>query len=211
MDVVCPWCLVGKTRLEAALAQFDHRDEVTLVQRSFELDAEAPAVREGSMAAHLAKRYGMTEDEARQRHAEMTEMGNTVGIDFRFDLTRSGNTFDAHRLLHFARAQSPELGAALLERLLRGYHSEGLAIGDHAALTAAAVEVGLDADAVRELLASDRFANEVRADEQRGSAVGINGVPFLVLDERYGLSGAQPVEVFLQALQQAWDSQATAA
>jgi predicted DsbA family dithiol-disulfide isomerase len=211
MDVVCPWCLVGKRRLEAALAQFEHRDEVELVQRSFELQPDAPAVREGSMVDYLANRYGISREEARRNHDNLAALGKTVGIDFRFDLTRGGNSFDAHRLIHYGRSLSPELGDAVLERLLTGYHSEGMPVGDREALTRAAVAAGLDGDAVRELLASDRFAAEVRADEQRGQAIGINGVPFLVLDERYGVSGAQPQELFLEALRKTWESEATPA
>lgn len=203
-DVVCPWCYVGKRRFESALAGFAHRDAVELVWRSFELDAGAPPSDEvaGSYAERLAAKYGGGLGQAQQMIDSMTTTAAAEGLDFRFDLARPGNTFDAHRLLHLALAHG--LQDALKERLDRGTFTEGLPVSDHAALTDLAVEVGLPDAEVRDVLATDRYADAVRADEAQARAYGISGVPFFVVDGRYGISGAQPAEVVRQALEQAW-------
>jgi len=203
IDVVCPWCFIGKRRLDAALAQFDRRDEVELTLRSFELDPDAPATRAGSHAEMLAAKYGGTVEEARARLAQMTELGRADGIAFDFEIARQGNSFDAHRLIHLAAERGIE--DAVAERLLRGYFGEGLAIGEREPLLDAAAEAGLARGQAAAALAGDAFAAAVRADEATAQQLGIRGVPFLVLDGRYGLSGAQPVEAFLQALQHAAD------
>ncbi|MDO8185416.1 DsbA family oxidoreductase [Conexibacter sp. JD483] len=202
IDVVCPWCYLGKRRLEAALEQFDARDELTLVTRAFELDPDAPPVREGTLAEMLAGKYGISVDEAETRQGQLVELGRDHGIDFRFDLARSGNTFDAHRLIHLAREQG--VAGEVVERLMLGYFTQGLAIGDPAELAGAVAEAGLPQPEAQELLDGDDFAEEVRAEEQAAGRLGIRGVPFLVLDGRYGLSGAQPVDAYLQALEHAW-------
>lgn len=210
IDVVCPWCYIGKRRLEAALERFDARDEITLVQRSFELDPDAPREREGTLAEMLASKYGGTVADAEAKQAQLTELGLADGIAFRFELARQGNTFDAHRLIHLAAERGVQ--EAVAEQLMRGYFGEGLAIGNVDALVEAVAEAGLDRDEARAVLDGDRFAADGREDEQRGAALGIRGVPFLVLDGRYGLSGAQPVDAYLQALEQAWgERQAPAA
>ncbi|ADB51859.1 DsbA family oxidoreductase [Conexibacter woesei] len=209
LDVVCPWCYLGKRRLDAALERFDARDQITLVHRSFELDPDAPRRREGTLAEMLAAKYGGSVAEAEARQAQLTELGREDGIAFRFERAQPGNTFDAHRLIHLAAS----IGAqeAVVERLMRGYFGEGLAIGDPAELVAAVADAGLDAATAREALDGDDFAAAVRADEERGAALGIRGVPFLVLDGRYGLSGAQPVDAYLQAVEQAWGERAAVA
>ena len=207
-DVVCPWCYIGKRRFEAALARFAHRDEVELVWRSFELDASAPPsdATQGTYAQRLAQKYGRSVAEAQAMIDGMTATAAEEGLDFRFDLARPGNTFDAHRLLHLALETG--LQDALKERLDRATFTEGSPASDHAALRALAVEVGLPAADVDAVLASDRYADAVRADEAQARAYGINGVPFFVVDGRYGISGAQPAEVVLSALEQAWSDRA---
>jgi predicted DsbA family dithiol-disulfide isomerase len=202
-DVVCPWCYVGKRRLETALAQFDHRDEVDLRWHAFELDPDAKAVPPGQHATKLASKYGMSEDQAREALATMRATGAQDGLDLRLDLARSSNTLDAHRLLAFAAVQGRQ--AELKERLMRAYFSEGLDVGDHDTLTALATEIGLAQADVSEVLASDRYADEVRRDEVQAGQLGITGVPFFVIDAKFGVSGAQPAAVFTQALQRAWD------
>ena len=204
-DVVCPWCYVGKRRFEAALARFSGRDAVEVVWHSFELDPEAPVERVGGYEQHLAAKYGRTVEEAAQMTASMTATAATEGLDFRFDLARPGNTFDAHRLLHLARETG--LQDALKERLLRATFTEGEPVGDHDTLVRLAAEVGLDATEVRTVLAGDRYADEVRGDEAQARAYGISGVPFFVVDGRYGVSGAQPADVLLQVLDRAWAEQ----
>ena len=203
-DVVCPWCYVGKRRFEAALARFPHRDDVEVVWRSFELDPAAPPApaEAGRQAAHLAAKYGRSLAQAQGMLDSMTETAAAEGLDFRFDLMRAGSTFDAHRLLHLARARGVQ--DAVKERLDRATFSEGLRVSDHEQLVAVVAEAGLDPDEARAVLASDRYADDVRADEAQAAAYGISGVPFFVVDGRYGVSGAQPAELLLQALETAW-------
>jgi predicted DsbA family dithiol-disulfide isomerase len=195
-DVVCPWCYIGKRRFEAALNQFDGDVEVTW--RSFQLDPEAPAIREHTATEHLAAKYGMSVEQAEASHAQMTELAAQEGLEYHFEKARGGNSFDAHRLVHLATAHGKQDEA--MERLMRAYFTEGVPIGDRAALTELATEIGLEAG---EALDSDEYADAVRADEELAHRIGIRGVPFFVLDRRYGLSGAQPAEIIVQALEKA--------
>jgi len=203
-DIACPWCYVGKRRFEAALAGFEHRDGVTVTWRSFELDPGAPGEHEGDLAAYLASKYGSSVEQARARHAQMTELAAADGLDFHFDRVRSGNTFDAHRLVHLAEAHGVQ--DAMEERLMRAYLTEGELMSDHAALARLAADVGLPAGEVAELLAGDRFSAEVRDDERTGAELGITGVPFFVVDRAFGASGAQPPEVLRGLLDRAWEA-----
>jgi predicted DsbA family dithiol-disulfide isomerase len=203
-DVVCPWCAVGRTRFQHALAAFDHADEVEVRWRSFELDPSAPRERAGSQRDHLAEKYGRTADEAQEMLDQMTRTAAEIGLEFRLDRARAGNTFDAHRLLHLAHDRGgAELQDAVKGRLLTGYLRDGEPIGDPDALSRLVVPTGLDADEVAEVLAGDRYADAVRADEEQARAFGISGVPFFVLDRRYAVSGAQSPEVLLGALREA--------
>jgi predicted DsbA family dithiol-disulfide isomerase len=201
-DIACPWCFVGKRRFEAALARFEHRDEVQVTWRSFELDPEAPAERKGERAANLAAKYGTTVERAREMEQQMTDVAAADGLEFRFDRARAGNTFDAHRLVHLAAAHGRQ--DAMKERLLRGYLGEGELMSDHAALARLAAEAGLPEDEVRETLATDRYADEVRADEQTAMSLGISAVPFFVIDRAMGASGAHPPDALLRMLEQGW-------
>ncbi len=204
-DVVCPWCYVGKRRFEAALAAFPHRDQVEVVWRSFELDAGAPRERVGDYAQLLADKYGFAVSQGQEMIDTMTRAGAVDGLDLRFDRARTGNTFDAHRLLHLADASDePGLQDRLKERLLRATFTEGEPIGDHETLVRLAAEAGLDAVEARAVLASDRYAAEVRADEAQARAYGITGVPFFVVDGRYGVNGAQPAAALTEVLTTAW-------
>ncbi len=201
-DVVCPWCYVGKRRFEAALSRFDHRDEVEVVWRAFELDPSAPAVRDSAYAERLASKYAMSVPDAQAMIDRMVAAGAQDGLDLRFDRAAAGNTFAAHRLLHLAHDRGVQ--DALKERLLAATFTEGAAIGDPEVLEVLAVEVGLDADEVRSALDGDAFAAEVRADERRATALGITAVPFFVIDGTLGVSGAQPPDVLLDVLEEAW-------
>jgi predicted DsbA family dithiol-disulfide isomerase len=203
-DVVCPWCAIGKRRLEVALSRFPHRGDVALVWRSFELDPSAPAVREGDNATRIAEKYGRTKAQAEAMIQSVTDAAAKDGLHFELARSRSGNTFDAHRVLHLAAARG--LQDAVKERFFRGYMSEGEAIGEREVLVRLASEAGLAADEVRAVLASDRYASEVREDEEEARKLGIHGVPFFVLAGKYAFSGAQPVDVMLRALEQAWKS-----
>jgi predicted DsbA family dithiol-disulfide isomerase len=210
-DVVCPWCYVGKRRFEAALARFAHRDEVELVWRSFELDPHAPGSPEvaGDYVERLARKYGRGLDAAQQMIDTMTSTAAAEGLDFRFDRMRPGNTFDAHRLLHLALERGMQ--DAVKERLDRATFTDGLRVSDHDELVAVVADAGLDADEARAVLTSDRYADAVRADEVQAQAYGISGVPFFVVDGRYGISGAQPSELVAQALETAWRERHTSA
>ena len=202
-DVVCPWCYIGKRRFEQALASFPHRDEVEVVWRSFELDATAPAERTEGTAAHLAAKYALSADKAQEMLDSMTATAAKDGLDFRFDVMRGGNTFDAHRLLHLAGERGVQ--DAVKERLLRATFTEGEPVADHKVLVRLAAEAGLDADEAREVLQSGDYADEVRADQRDAQRFGITGVPFFVIDRTYGVSGAQPAEALRQVLDKAWE------
>jgi predicted DsbA family dithiol-disulfide isomerase len=208
-DVVCPWCYIGKRRFEAALAQFEHREDVSVTWHSFELDPTAPPVAEGDPAERLSAKYGMSVDEARQRQDEITALAAQDGLTYDLAGARGGNTLDAHRIIHLGAEQG--LADPVMERLMSAYFGEREAIGDPATLERLATQAGLPADEVAALLEGDRYADAVRADEDTATRLGIRGVPFFVLGRRYGLSGAQPAEVILQALQQAWDEANAAA
>lgn len=199
-DVVCPWCYVGKRRLERALAEFDHRDEVEVVWRSFELDPNAPPERETSSAEHLASKYGMSVEQAERSNAQMTELAAGEGLEYHLDRTRGGNSFDAHRLIQAAKDQGRQ--DAMKERLMRAYFTDGEAIGDAETLVRLALEVGVDPTPLK----GGGYAEAVRDDERLAMRIGIQGVPFFVLGRRFGVSGAQPAELLLQALDKAWDA-----
>jgi predicted DsbA family dithiol-disulfide isomerase len=205
-DVVCPWCAIGRQRFRAALAEFPHRDDVEVRWRSFELDPTAPREQPaGDRNRRLADKYGFGVERAREMHAQMTETAAADGLDFRFDTVRDGNTFDAHRLLHLAfESGGPALQDTVKERLFRATFTEGERIGDPETLVRLVAETGVDADEARAVLAGDRFAADVREDQAQARRYGISGVPFFVVDEKYGVSGAQPAEVFTQVLTQAW-------
>jgi predicted DsbA family dithiol-disulfide isomerase len=201
-DVVCPWCYVGKRHFEEALSRFGHADEVEVTWRSFELDPDSPARVGLPMSQILQRKYGMTEEQAVAANDKMTTLAASVGLEYHLDRAQAGNTFDAHRLIHFAAGKGR--GDAMKERLLAAYFTEGRAIGDHPVLVELASEVGLDADEVGAVLAGDAYAAEVRRDEARAHTLGISGVPFFAIDETYGISGAQPADALLGALEQAW-------
>jgi predicted DsbA family dithiol-disulfide isomerase len=200
-DIACPWCYVGKRRFEAALAAFEHRDEVTVTWRSFELDPQAPVARSVDSATHLAQKYGMTREQAQTSQRKLADLAAADGIDMRFDLARGGNTFDAHRLVHLAEAHG--LQDAMTERLMRAYFTEGEPIGDADALAHLALDVGLPEDEVRDVLATDRYAAEVRDDERTAASLGIHAVPFIAVDRRIGAAGARPPEALGELLRQA--------
>jgi len=205
-DIACPWCYVGKRRFEAALAAFEHRDDVMVTWRSFELDPAAPREREVDGATHLAQKYGTSRDEALAMQQRMTDAAAGDGLEFRFDRARAGNTFDAHRLIHLAAAHGAQ--DAMKERLMRAYLTEGEPIGDPEALERLALDAGLPADEVRELLGGDRFAADVREDERTAAALGVHAVPFFVVDRAMGAAGAQPPEVLGELLRRGWAARA---
>jgi predicted DsbA family dithiol-disulfide isomerase len=207
-DIACPWCYIGKRRFEAALAEFEHRDDVRVTWRSFELDPSAPHEREGDNATRIAEKYGITVERAREMGRTVTDAANGEGLDFHLDIQRSGTTFDGHRVIHLAAEHG--LQDAMKERLMLAYFTEGQLVSDHDTLVGLAAEVGLDEDEVRATLASDRYADEVRGDERLAGQFGISAVPTFVVDRAIGASGAHPPEALLQLLEQGWERRAPA-
>jgi len=201
-DVVCPWCYIGKRRLEQALTTFPHADEVTITYRSYELDPTAPRHSDQSVEEYLAAKYGRTLDEARQMNQRVSDIAATVGLDFHLPDAQRGNTFDAHRLLHLAAARGVQ--AELKERLMAAYFTQGARISGHDELAALAAEVGLDEAEVGAVLSGDVYADAVQADIALARGFGVTGVPFFVIDRAYGISGAQEAAVFTEVLERAW-------
>jgi predicted DsbA family dithiol-disulfide isomerase len=203
-DIACPWCYIGKRHLEQALASFEHKDDVEIVWRAFELDPSAPKQRSdsGSNVERLAKKYRVPEAQAQLMVDRVIGAGATAGLDLKLHDTKSGNTFDAHRMLHWALEHGKQ--DALKERIMRAYMTEGALISDPDVLVALAKEVGLDEAEARAVVESDRYTADVRGDEQLARELGITGVPFFVLANKIGVSGAQPVETLKQALAKAW-------
>lgn len=205
-DVVCPFCYIGKRRLEAALADFEHRDEVEVVYRSFELDPSAPQVGTESIGAALARKYGGGPAETRAAMDRVAAMAAEVGLTFDYADATHTRTLEAHRLLHLALdLGGGELQRTLVEALMAAYFTQGRSMGDRAVLREVALGAGLPADRVDAVLTTDEYAAQVSADIEQARAYGVSGVPFFVLDRRLAVSGAQPPEVFAQALAQAWD------
>ncbi|MEW2395029.1 DsbA family oxidoreductase [Streptomyces sp. NPDC046862] len=206
-DIACPWCYVGKARFEKALGAFPHRDQVEVVHRSFELDPHRAKGDIESVLKMLSQKYGMSEAQARAGEENLGAQAAAEGLAYRTEGRDHGSTFDLHRLLHFAKERGRQ--DALLQILYRANFAEerSLFADADAHLVELAVEAGLDADDARGVLADPQaYAEEVRADEREAAALGANGVPFFVLDRKYGVSGAQPVEVFSRALTEAWGS-----
>lgn len=205
-DVVCPWCFVGKRRLERALESFEHADAVEVVWRSFQLDPSAPQHGHELTTPVLARKYGRSEDEMRDMQQQLVDLAAEEGLAFRLFETLHTSTRDAHRLLHLAHAEGgPTLQSALKEALLSAYFEDAADVGDHEVLRREALSLGLDPERVEEVLGSDTYADAVAADIDAAQDLGVNGVPFFVVDRRYAVSGAQPTEVFSRLLERAWD------
>ena len=202
-DIVCPFCYIGKRRLETALASFPQRDQVEVVWHSFELDPNARPEPGVDQYRRLAAKYGESEAWARQMSANMTQMAAGEGLAFDFDRVVPANSLRAHRLVHLATRHGKQDAAK--ERLFRAYLEEGLDINDVAVLTGLGADLGLPDTEVAHLLATDEFTQEVRHDEYQARQIGVRGVPYFVFDDKYAVSGAQPAEVFGEVLQKVWD------
>jgi predicted DsbA family dithiol-disulfide isomerase len=200
-DFVCPFCYIGKRHLELALGQLPFKDEVEVVYRSFELDPNAPLNPATNIHGLLAEKYGISIEQAKSLNADVAKRAEAVGLTFQFDTMIPTNSFDAHRLAHFAATHGKMYDMA--ERLFKAYFSESKHIGDHATLAQLAADVGLSHEEALKVLESDEFGKDVRRDEQEGHRLGIRGVPFFVIDRKYAVSGAQPVEVFVDVLEKA--------
>ncbi|MFF3611282.1 DsbA family oxidoreductase [Streptomyces sp. NPDC002580] len=203
-DIACPWCYVGKARFEKALEAFPHRDQVEVVHRSFELDPGRAKGDIQPVITMLTKKYGMSEAQAQAGEENLGTQAAAEGLAYRTRDRDHGNTFDMHRLLHLAKEHGRQ--DELIGLFYRAnFAEERTVFGDDERLVELAVAAGLDAGDARAVLADPAaYADEVRADEREAAELGANGVPFFVLDRTYGVSGAQPAEVFEQALAQAW-------
>ncbi|MEU5285759.1 DsbA family oxidoreductase [Streptomyces sp. CA-278952] len=209
-DIACPWCYIGKARFEKGLAEFAHRDEVEVVHRSFELDPSRAKGDTALVIDMLAEKYGRSREEAASMEANVAANAQAEGLGYRTEGRDHGSTFDLHRLLHLAKARGRQ--DELLTLAYRANFAEERSVFDNEVLLALAVEAGLDADEARAVLADpEAYADDVRTDEREAAELGANAVPFFVLDRRYGISGGQPSEVFVQALEQAWKDRAVTA
>jgi predicted DsbA family dithiol-disulfide isomerase len=197
-DVVCPWCYIGKRRLEHALGEFEHPGEVEITWRSFQLNPDAPREAVPTLD-YLIRRFG---PEAQEMVTRVAELARSEGLDLDFGAALTVNTMDAHRMLHLAADDG--LAGAAKERLLHAHFTEGADLSDPDTLARLLGEVGLDPDRVRAVAAGSEYADAVRADAEEAYELGANGVPFFVIDRKYGIAGAQPAEVFLGALRKAY-------
>jgi predicted DsbA family dithiol-disulfide isomerase len=202
-DVVCPWCFIGKRRFEDALSRFAHAADVEVEWRSFELDPSAPFSHGVDNAERLARKYGVSREQAEEMLERMTRVADDEGLSFRLDIAQGGRTLDAHRLLHLAAACGKQ--HELKEALLSAYQEKGQHIADPDVLSKVAVDVGLDPEDVSDVLNSDLYTDHVRADENVAHQLGVQGVPFFVFDRKYAVSGAQNSDVLLEVLERAWN------
>lgn len=199
-DIICPFCTIGKAELERALASFPHADQVTIVPRSFQLQPDAARVE--PVAEHLAHKYGLSAAQVAAQSDQIAARASGLGLEFNWRVALAAPTLDAHRLVKLAatvgRAREVETA------LMLAYFTEGRDVSDHGVLTEVALAAGLDAARVAEVLASDEFLDAVRADQDEAAQLGVRGVPFFVIEGRFGVSGAQSAEAFAQALTRAW-------
>ena len=200
LDMICPWCYIGKRHFEKALAQFGQHENTSIIWRSFELDPNAPPQYPVNLEELLARKYGVSLQQAALMNARVAGIAHEAGLEYSLANACPGNTFDAHRLLHFAAAR--QLGDRAIERIMQAYFREGLAVSDRAALARLAPEFGITESDALAILESDDYSGAVRADESRAAEFGITGVPFFLFDGKSGVFGAQPVEVFVESLQQ---------
>jgi predicted DsbA family dithiol-disulfide isomerase len=201
-DVVCPWCYIGKRRFEQALAAFEHRDQVQVVHRSFLLNPQLPPGEVIDREDMLMRKYSLTREQVHGMHARLEETAAADGLEYHLSGGVSGNSLDAHRLVHLGHAQGKQ--DAVIERLFRAYFTEQRSVFEPAALTALAIEAGLEEADVSRTLATDAYRDAVLSDLEEARAFGANGVPFFVFAQRYRLSGAHPVEIVAGALTRAW-------
>ena len=201
-DVRCPFCYIGKRKFEKALEQFPGKDKVEVEWHAFELDPGMKTDTKVNVYDYLAKRKNISRESSVQMHQHVTNMASEVGLEYNFDTSVIANSFDAHRLIQLAKLNG--LGDAAEERLFRAYFTEGKDISDHLTLIILGDEIGLNGKRVKEMLDSDAMSDEVRYEQKQARELGINGVPFFIMNDRYAVSGAQQPEVFLQALEKAW-------
>jgi predicted DsbA family dithiol-disulfide isomerase len=202
-DIMCPFCYIGKKRIEGALQNFEHKEAVEIEWKSFQLDAGFVASPEDNMVEHLAEKYRKDTDWAQEMLDNMTQNAKNSGLDFHFEKAVMANSLNAHRLLHLAKKYN--LSNDLEELLFKAYLTDGKNINDLDTLKALGLEVGLNAETIDEVLHSNAYANEVQQDIDEAQSIGVQGVPFFVFDNKYAVSGAQHVETFVKTLEKVWE------
>ena len=201
-DIMCPFCYIGKRNFEAALKEFEGRDEIEIEWKSFQLDPSIPKTFETKINTieYLAERKGMSIEKSKELHTNVIETAKKVGLDYDFEKAVVANSFDAHRLIQLAKTKG--LGDAAEESLFKAYFTDGKDMSDHSTLVQLGKEIGLNEEEIIAALASEEFEAKVNFDVSEGSQLGVTGVPFFVFDRKYAVSGAQPIETFLNALKQ---------
>jgi len=201
-DVMCPFCYIGKRKIEEAISQFENKDSVVIEWKSFELDPSFVATPNQNIAEHLADKYGRDIDWAKSMLENMTVNAKNNGLDFHFEKSILANSLNAHRLIHLAKKHN--LSNELKEQLFKAYLTDGKDVNNWNTLEEIGVKVGLPIDEIIELITTNNYTKEVREDQQEAQALGVTGVPFFVFDNKYAVSGAQTTDVFLKTLEKTW-------
>jgi protein disulfide-isomerase len=201
-DIMCPFCYIGKRKFEQALDVFPHRDNIDVIWRSYQLDPTISYEPGRDLYSYLAERKGKTLEWSKSVHQHLTDTAREVGLTYHFDKAIIANSFDAHRLIQLAKKYGK--GDAAEERLFSAYFTEGRNVSDHDTLISLGVEIGLDRDEIKKVLDSDAYANDVTHDGIEAQQLGAQGVPFFVMDRKYGVAGAQPVDAFSQTLDKSY-------
>jgi predicted DsbA family dithiol-disulfide isomerase len=202
-DVMCPFCYIGKRRFENALQEFEHKDKVDIIWKSYQLDPTMQSNTGTSLYNYLAERKGISVEQSVNMHQQMTVMAKELGLEYNFDKAVIANSFDAHRFSHLAKVNGLQDKAE--EALFKAYFTQGKNIADHDTLIQLGTQIGLDAGLVKQTLNSNQYAEEVKRDIYEANQIGVRGVPYFVLGDKYAVSGAQQSETFLGALTQTWN------
>lgn len=204
-DFGCPFCYLGKKRFEKALDKFPHKDQIEVVFKAYQLNPHAPKTMDGTAAENFAKSHHMSVEQANERFAMFTKAAKEEGLTYRYDIIQLTKTFDAHRLAKWANKFGLE--PALTDRLMKAYFTDGLNLADHDTLIFLAKGVGLDEEVARAVLKSNQYANKVLEEQAEAREIGVQGVPFFVLNRKYGVSGAQSEQYFAQVLDHLWNEE----
>lgn len=201
-DVMCPFCYIGKRKFENAVAKFEAKNYISVEWKSFQLNPNMKTEPDKSINQYLAEIKGWSIEQAQAMNQSVVEIAKQVGLEYNMDKAVVANSFDAHRIVQLAKTKGK--GDAMEERLFKAYFTEGLNIADHQTLVKIGSEIGIDTTEITEVLTSTAFAEEVNNDVYEAQQLGIRGVPFFVIDRKYGVSGAQESETFINALNKAW-------
>lgn len=202
-DIMCPFCYIGKRKFEKALEQFDHKDQVEISWKSFQLNPDMKTDPAKSINEYLAEAKGWSIEQAKEMNGRVTQMAKGVGLAYDFDKAVVANSFDAHRLIQLAKTKNK--GDLAEEHLFKAYFTEGKNIADHSTLMEIGVSIGLNAEDVKQMLEGNKYAQNVKEDIDESQQIGVRGVPFFVFNRKYAVSGAQESDTFLEVLQKAWD------